>query len=110
MDLLARVWNWHQSDFVVEGHPRETLDRVEAYMLRWGYHRTPRAPRTNFSAHFQKTEGRVTFLGIADYKMITVVVSSESEGQTRLTIQTNHKAKEVPQRMAREEFKFLEME
>jgi hypothetical protein len=118
MDFLERVWNWHQSDFVVEGHPRdfvveghprEPLDRVEAYMLRSGYDRT--RPRTNVSAHFhEKTRDRMTYFGLADYQMITVVVSSEGEGQTRLTVQTNYKAKEVPQRIAREEFKFMGME
>jgi hypothetical protein len=98
MDFLARVWNWHQRDFVVEGHPRETLDRVEAYILRSGYDRT--RPSTNVSAHFhEKTGGRMTFLGFTDYQIITVVVSSEGEGQTRLTVQTNYKAKEVPQRI-----------
>jgi hypothetical protein len=99
--FLARVVNFETREYLVEGVPRETLNRVEAYMLRSGYWLATRA-RTDEQASFSRTRGLLDLLSPFDGFFIKVVVSPGGEGQTRLTLWSNNNAREDAERMARE--------
>ena len=101
MGFLARVAKLETREYLVEGAPKETLNRVEAYMLRSGYWLATRA-RTDEQASFSRTRGLLDLLSPFDGFFIKAVVSSGGEGQTRLTLWSNNNAREEAERMARE--------
>ncbi len=72
--FLARVAKLETKEYLVEGAPRETLNRVEAYMLRSGYWLATRA-RTDVQASFSRTRGLLNLLSPFDGFFIKAVVS-----------------------------------
>jgi hypothetical protein len=99
--FLARVVRLETKEYLVEEAPRETLNRVEAYMLRSGY-RLATGARTDVQASFSRTRGLLDLLSPFDGFFIKAVVSPVAEGQTRLTLWSNTNAREDAERMARE--------
>ena len=99
--FLARLAKLETKEYLVEGAPRETLNRVEAYMLRSGYWMVTGA-RTDVQASFSRTRGLLDLLSPFDGFFIKAVVSPGGEGQTRLTLWSNNNAREDAERMARE--------
>ena len=101
MGFLAHVAKLETREYLVDGAPRETLNRVEAYMLRSGYWLATRA-RTDVQASFSRTRSLLDLLSPYDGFFIKAVVSPEGEGETRLTLWSNNNAREDAERMARE--------
>jgi len=100
--FLAGLAKLETKEYLVEGAPRETLNRVEAYMLRSGYRMATGGARTDVQASFSRTRGLLDVLSPFDGFFIKAVVSPGGEGQTRLTLWSNNNAREDGERMARE--------
>jgi hypothetical protein len=99
--FLERLAKLETKEYLVEEAPRETLNRVEAYMLRSGYWMVTGA-RTDVQASFSRTRGLLDLLSPFDGFFIKAVVSRGGEGQTQLTLWSNNNAREDAERMARE--------
>jgi hypothetical protein len=99
--FLTRLAKLETKEYLVEGAPRETLNRVETYMLRSGYWMATGA-RTDVQASFSRTRGLLDLLSPFDGFFIKAIVSPGGEGQTRLTLWSNNNAIEDAERMARE--------
>jgi hypothetical protein len=87
-------------EYLVQGEPKETLDRIETYMIRANY--AMAINRTEVSANFYRPGG--CLVGLYNPGLI-VVFPAQNSGYTRVTLNPmGGKATRDGERMMLEEF------